>query len=54
MEGWEVRLKPVVSIPIYQLTDLYAEMDRFGPDNAPPFVDWGPDVGAEVIDDASI
>jgi antitoxin MazE len=52
VEGHEARLKPVVSIPIYRLADLYAEMDRLGLDNAPPVVDWGPDVGAEVIDDA--
>ena len=31
---------------------LLAEMDRLGPDNHPKLVDWGPDVGAEIIDDA--
>ena len=36
----------------YRLEDLLAEMDRLGPDNRPKLVDWGPDVGAEIIDDA--
>jgi antitoxin MazE len=26
-------------------------MRRLGPENEPEMVDWGPDVGAEIIDD---
>jgi antitoxin MazE len=35
----------------YRLDDLIAEMDRLGPKNRPELVEWGPDVGAEIIDD---
>ena len=27
-------------------------MDRLGPDAEPPLLDWGPDRGSEIIDDA--
>src|SRR4051794_18832572 len=44
--------RPVVNgIPVYTLEELVAEMKRLGPENKPELVDWGPDVGAEVIDD---
>jgi len=43
---------PKRGIPHYRLEDLIAEMDRLGPENEPETVDWGPDVGAEIIDDA--
>ena len=33
------------------LQDMLAEMDRLGAAKRPPVVDWGPDVGAEIIDD---
>jgi antitoxin MazE len=33
------------------LADLVAEMKRLGPENEPELVDWGPDVGSEVIED---
>jgi antitoxin MazE len=33
------------------LQDMLAEMDRLGPAYRPPVVDWGPDVGAEIIHD---
>jgi antitoxin MazE len=45
-------LKRVTRIPYYRLEDLIAEMDRLGPENVPETVDWGPDRGAEIIDDA--
>jgi len=32
----------------YKLEELLAQVT---PENIPPFVDWGPDVGAEIIDD---
>ena len=51
VEGRELRLRPAVRIPRYLLADMMAEMDRLGPENRPPLVDWGPDVGAEIIDD---
>ena len=51
VEGRDLRLKRTAKIPCYRLEDLLAEMDRLGPENRPEIVDWGPDVGAEIIDD---
>ena len=51
VEGSDLRLKRRTRIPRYRLEDLLAEMDRLGPENRPEIVDWGPDVGAEIIDD---
>jgi antitoxin MazE len=34
------------------LEEMLAEIDRLGPACAPEMVDWGPDRGAEIIDDA--
>ncbi len=36
----------------YQLAELVAEMKRLGPENEPELIDWGPDVGSEIIEDA--
>jgi hypothetical protein len=36
----------------YRLADLVAEMDRLGPENEPETVNWGPDRGSEIINDA--
>ena len=47
-----LRIEKPLPIPRYRLEDLVAEMDRLGPENEPPLVDWGPDVGSEIIDDA--
>ena len=33
------------------LADMIAEMDRLGPSHRPETVDWGPDVGAEIVRD---
>ena len=33
------------------LAEMVAEMDRLGPQNRPETIDWGPDVGSEIIDD---
>jgi antitoxin MazE len=33
------------------LAEMVAEMRRLGPENEPETVDWGPDVGSEIIDD---
>ncbi|WP_132256796.1 AbrB/MazE/SpoVT family DNA-binding domain-containing protein [Methylobacterium segetis] len=38
-------------LPVYTLEEMVAEMRRLGPDFEPPTVDWGPDVGSEIIDD---
>jgi antitoxin MazE len=45
------RPRTAQDIPIYTLEELVAEMKRLGPQNEPPMVDWGPDVGSEIIDD---
>lgn len=37
--------------PVYTLEEMVSEMRRLGPDFEPPTVDWGPDRGAEIIDD---
>jgi antitoxin MazE len=50
VEGGEARLKPVRR-PDAFLEELMAEADRIGWENEPPLVDWGPDVGTEIIDD---
>jgi antitoxin MazE len=42
---------PKTKFPRYRLEDLLAEMDRLGPENTPEYIDWGPDSGAEIIDD---
>lgn len=39
-------------IPVYTREELYAEMDRLGPGAEPELLDWGPDRGSEIIDDA--
>src|SRR5436309_14357027 len=46
-----IETAPTRKIPRYRLEDLLAEMDRLGPENEPEPVDWGPDRGAEIIDD---
>jgi antitoxin MazE len=52
IEGRDLRVRQPLPIKIYRLDDLLAEMDRLGPGNVPKTVDWGPDRGAEIIDDA--
>lgn len=42
---WPLRPKKVT------LDWIVSEMQRLGPDHEPPTVDWGPDVGSEIIDD---
>ncbi len=37
--------------PPITLDWIVSEMKRLGPENEPPTVDWGPDVGSEIIDD---
>jgi antitoxin MazE len=52
VDGRELRIRRSIPFKHYRLEDLIAEMDRLGPENVPETVDWGPDVGAEVIEDA--
>ncbi|MER2263636.1 AbrB/MazE/SpoVT family DNA-binding domain-containing protein [Methylobacterium oxalidis] len=49
-EQWHGR-RYVNGLPVYSLAEMVAEMRRLGPDFEPPTVDWGPDVGAEIIAD---
>lgn len=48
-EGQTVDVSP--RRPVETLQDMIAEMDRLGPAFRPETVDWGPDVGAEIIRD---
>jgi antitoxin MazE len=52
VEGRGIQIRQPLPIKHYRLEDLLAEMDRLGPQNEPEMVDWGPDVGSEIIDDA--
>jgi antitoxin MazE len=52
VEGRDIRVKQPLPVKHYRLEDLLAEMDRLGPENEPELVDWGPDVGSEIIHDA--
>ncbi len=51
IEDGSVRLRPAGQRRYPTLAEMVAEMQRLGPENEPPTVDWGPDVGAEIIDD---
>ena len=52
VDGRELRIRRSIPITHYRLEDLVAEMSRLGPEHQPETVDWGPDAGAEIIDDA--
>jgi antitoxin MazE len=52
IEGRDLRVRSLLPAKFYRLEDLLAEMDRLGPDNEPETLRWGPDRGAEIIDDA--
>ncbi len=52
VEGRDLRIRQAIPFKHYRLEDLVAEMKRIGPENEPEMVDWGPDVGSEIIDDA--
>lgn len=51
IEDGSVRLTPLGQRKYPTLAEMVAEMKRLGPENEPETVDWGPDVGAEIIDD---
>jgi antitoxin MazE len=49
----EIRLrKPAATSSARLLAEMLAEAERLGPEAEPETVDWGPDVGSEIIDDA--
>jgi antitoxin MazE len=50
VEGGEARFRPVRKAWV-TLNELMAEADRIGWENAPETVEWGPDIGSEIIDD---
>ena len=52
VEGRDLRVRQPVRRMRYRLSDLVAEMDRLGPENEPETVNWGPDRGSEIINDA--
>jgi antitoxin component of MazEF toxin-antitoxin module len=49
VEAGELRVRAAPRVVRYRLEDLLAQID---PNNVPEMIDWGPDVGAEIIDDA--
>lgn len=51
VQGSEARITPVRKSAPERLKELMAECDRIGWESAPPTVEWGPDVGTEIIDD---
>jgi antitoxin MazE len=53
VEGQELRVKPPSKVKTSKelLEEMLAEIDRLGPGHEPETVDWGPDVGSEIIDD---
>jgi antitoxin MazE len=51
VEEGDLRLRRQVPARLYSLEEMLAEMDRLGSGNRPGFIDFGPDVGAEIIDD---
>src|SRR5438876_729833 len=36
-----IEVKPISAVTRYRLEDLLAEAERLGPENRPPFEDWG-------------
>ena len=52
VENGGLSLKAPIRTTRYVLEEMIAEMKRLGPENEPPLLDWGPDRGSEIIDDA--
>jgi antitoxin MazE len=52
IEGRDLRVRSFLPAKYYRLEDLVAEMKRLGPENESETVNWGPDRGSEIIDDA--
>ncbi len=51
IEDQVLTVRPVATRRYPTLAELVAEAKRLGPGREPEIVDWGPDVGAEIIDD---
>ncbi len=54
VDGGVVKLAPEAAAPEpnpITLEWIVSEMRRLGPENEPETVDWGPDVGSEIIYD---
>lgn len=49
VDGRDLRVRQPLPIKHYRLEDLVAEMK---PENEPETVQWGPDRGSEIVDDA--
>ncbi|MCJ2115868.1 MazF family transcriptional regulator [Methylobacterium sp. J-001] len=43
----------VDGLPVYTMAEMIAEARRLRPEAEPESVDWGPDRGSEIIDDAN-
>jgi len=43
----------VDGLPVYTMAEMIAEARRLGVEAGPESVDWGPDRGSEIIDDAN-
>lgn len=53
VEQNEIRLrKPRATTSAQLLAEMVAEAKRLGPEFEPETIEWGPDVGSEIIDDA--
>lgn len=50
VQGGKAVLEPARRKKI-TLAWILSEMDRLGPENMPETVEWGPDLGSEIIDD---
>jgi antitoxin MazE len=55
-KGAVIELQPAArptwkGVPIVTIEELVEEMKRLGPRAEPETIDWGPDVGSEIIDD---
>jgi|GEM_PF-432557 len=48
VEGRDIRLRSMRKTSAQFLKEL---LDQIDPNNVPPMVEWGPDVGSEIIDD---
>jgi antitoxin MazE len=53
IEKDEIRLRRPKAKPAAELlAEMVAEAKRLGPEFEPETIEWGPDVGSEIIDDA--
>jgi antitoxin MazE len=48
VEGAGFKLRRAAKTPAERMKEL---LDQIDPNNIPPMVEWGPDVGLEIIDD---